>query len=418
MLDLSGWTEKRFARWNWRELLISLLVVALAMFAAGLLLPASATDTVATPVVKGQTEILPLLLDRRDTRGYRTPPMRRPTVDTFNLLLITDSAMLVKGAPAAHRYGDTPQYSAIHGLAEYIKSVDNKKLIIHEYFNTGMRSSDLRRIVLHGIQDPNIDAAIININPLMIFNDWMPVGVGNQRLTILREHGLTGHDVASTFVSMRPSDFLFEAAASIWPFYSARFPLSLEVFSPINQALYSGKPFPRFEATTSRNPWMVGYRMIWLFPEEVLGTARRAAIEFNGYTQMAMLSDLSEHGFGVKNFRANLRTLKAWGKPVLLYVPPLAPKLVTDVTYPQLSHVIDHIEVLASQLAAPNIRVVTETATAAGPDWLYFDGYHPRQGNVIIKFMADLIERELKLPIERGDMAAIFPKAKVAKQVP
>jgi hypothetical protein len=193
LLDIQIWIERNVANWSWRRLVSGLLIVCAAVFSMGLLLPPIASDFASVPVTKGLTQIWPLLLDRRDSRAFRLRPAASANEDTFDLLWISDSAMLVKDAPPEHRYRNMPQYSAIHPLAEYIKTIGGKKLVIHDYFITGMRSGDLRRVILHGISDPEIDAAIININPMMVFNDLMPFGISNQRMALYREPGLTAH---------------------------------------------------------------------------------------------------------------------------------------------------------------------------------------------------------------------------------
>ena len=377
----------------------------------GLLLPPIASDIASVPVTKGLTQIWPLLLDRRDSRAFRVRPATSANEDTFDLLWISDSAMLVKDAPPEHRYRNMPQYSAIHPLAEYIKTIGGKKLVIHDYFITGMRSGDLRRVILHGISDPEIDAAIININPMMVFNDLMPFGISNQRMALYREHGLTGHDLTSALLSSRPGLFMFEAASKIWPLYAARFPLSRGLNRASNWLLPSKKPFPVKSVAKSADPWMVPLFAAWNFPEEVNQTAGRADKKYGGYTQMALISDVSDRGFGVSGYRDNLRSLAKWGKPAILYVPPLAAKYVRDPTYPHLDNVIRQIGIIAGQARAPNVRIVTATARAAAPDWLYFDGYHLRQGDVLVKLTADLLEKGLKLPIVRNDLKSIFGAA-------
>jgi hypothetical protein len=411
VLDFAKSVERHFARWSWGRLAAAAALAMVIVALCGLLLPERVTSIAAIQTQLGQSLSVNRLLDRRDTRGYTVPGTLPPADDTFDLAIISDSGLLVKSAPENQRYKNMPQYSAIAPFGEYVASVNGKRLVIHEYFNTGMRSADQRRLILNAVNDPRIDAAIITINPLMAFNDLMPFGVSDQRLRSLQEPGATWWDWSSLLITMRPSHFALEAASVASPLFAARFRLGGG--SPfVSRRLGIGRVFPFYADVRNEVRWQVPYLAEWLFPAELVAHSKRSAPDMGGYALMTMTSDLSDNGFGVGNLRASLRSLKDWGKPVVIYVPPIAPAFVKSSAFAPIAQVIDRVRLIGLQAAAPNIRMVTRTATMANEDWVYFDGYHPRQGRHAVMLLADLLESELKLKIVRNNIDAIIPPPK------
>jgi hypothetical protein len=408
-MDVAAWTEKNLTKWRWPHLGAA-LVIALVLFEQfnlnwHYMRQAAAEDSGGK--VPG---VVSRMLERYDARGF-VPPKPVAKDDTyFDLMIIADSSMLIIDAPQEFSYKGQKRYTLTPILAQHIASIGGKKLRIHEYYQDGSRTFDVRRALLSGIADPQIDAVAVSVNPFLYFNDFMAFAFTTQRSKFLYMKGLAWSDYLTLAITLRPSDVMMDALSAVSPLYAIRTPLNRALSLAIDSRAPSGLPFPALTAAPSKPQYMISNWVDWFYPAEVSSAVNASKNRF--YAAALQTANLEGDSIGETSLRNNLRALGEWGKPAILYVPPVNPAFLFDPNWPAMQKTIWHFAEVSAQYPSPNIHIVTDTAESAYPPFLYHDEYHMRRGDGFVRQFADMLEKQLGMPIIRNDVSGLFGTAK------
>ena len=407
-MDVHSWAEKNLAKWGWRQVLAGLVLGAFAAWLAGAPLAARSAQRDALADRGGNVPgVVSYMYDRRDSRGFIPAPAGPKEDGVFDLMIVADSSFLIIDPPPQYAHNNQRRFTLTKMIASHIGRIGGKRLRIHEYYQDGTRTADIRRVVLHGISDPNIDAVAIALNPFLYFNDFMSFAGTTQRSKLLYMDGLEASDYGQLLATLRPSDLMMDALSSVSALYERRFPVSQMTLAATRAVLSRGLPFPIREAPPRGPPYMIYDWIRWLFPPEVLAKVLESRKQIF-YAASVQANNLGPDSIGQTTLRANLRTLRRWGKPAILYVPPIDPVYFSDASWPMVRQIIRQFELIGAQFAGRNVKMVTEMATKAYPPVLYHDPYHMKSGEGFVRQFADMLEKQLNMPIERRDVSGMF----------
>ena len=292
-------------------------------------------------------------------------------------------------------------------IARHMPFVDGGPTKLHEYYQPGTRTFDTRRVLIEAVRSPDVDAVVLILNPFLYFNDWMAFAKTDQRSKMLYQHGLDATDYRTLAMTLRPSDLLFDAASAVSQIYQRRSDVSASLARASNRRFPSDLPFPIRESAPQGTPYAVTKWVDWFYPPETNAALARSG-KNDLYATVTYTANLGSDSVGDHTLRANLRTLKAWGKPAILYVPPINPAFLKGPHWPILRHIIRNFDVIAYEVGAKNVRLVTATAGQPPKDVIYHDAYHMRKADGFILMFADIIQKYLKVAIVRAEFDQMF----------
>ena len=404
-MDVAAWTEKHLTKWRWPHLAAA-IVSALVLFEQFnlnwlYLRQAAASDSGGK--VPG---VVSRMLERFDARGFVPPKAAAKDDGVFDLMIIADSSMLIINAPSEYAYKGQKRFTLTPIIAQHIASIGGRKLRIHEYYQDGTRTFDARRALLSGIADPQIDAVAVSVNPFLYFNDFMAFAFTTQRSKLLYMNGLAWSDYMTLAMTLRPSDVMMDALSTVSPLYAKRTPLNRALNQAIKSRAPTGLPFPALAAAPAKPQYMISNWVDWFYSAQVSSAVSASKNKF--YAAALQTANLDGDSIGEISLRNNLRALKQWGKPAILYVPPVNPAFLSDPNWPAMQNTILHFARVSADFPSPNIHIVTETVENAYPPVLYHDDYHMRRGDGFVRQFADMLEKQLGMPIVRKDVSGLF----------
>ncbi len=408
MLDIQPWIERTFGTWTFRDIAIAsaIIVAAIVCFdtARVFFLPeVQAVDT-DRPVA------LKRWLDRDDPRGFLSPAsIGAPGGDDerFDIAWISGSPISIRQAPPEWRLEGKSGYEMTDVLARYLVSLDGRPVGIQEYLLQGVRMGDMRRAVLFAARQPEIDAFVIEANPVWMFNDFLQFTLSRQRASILELPGMTSSDFALMARLLRPHEIGFQMLGSVVPMVRDRYAL----FGGLRPAPLP--PFPsRRPAAPPRDGQMIGTWLNWIFPGIGKLPIPEAAASLRGYRNLMLMGNLNADGLGMRLFAANLRTLAATGKPVIVFMPPLNPKLKLDPVS------VDYVRKMTIALdrqfraaGAWNITFDSTTVWSEPRPGEYLDILHLRHGQGVIDLVVRLLEERIGGSFEKRPASDIYGPA-------
>ena len=187
-LDFRKSTEQLFAGWSWRMLALG------AILLAGIILIADANFDedrgIQLAGVQKNPEPRPdrVILrwrDRTDPRGFTTPAETNLSARQFGLAWISGSSISVRAKKRRHYFKGRPAYELTDVFAAETRRINGRKFWVHEYMIQGARTGDIRRAALHAANDPLVNAIVVSLNPVWLYNDWAVYTDSNQRASIV-----------------------------------------------------------------------------------------------------------------------------------------------------------------------------------------------------------------------------------------
>jgi hypothetical protein len=408
-MDVAAWTEKHLTKWRWPNLAAAVLIALVLFEQFNLNWPYM--RHVALSDSGGKVPgVVSRMLERFDARGFI--PARTAAKDDgfFDLMIIADSSILIIDAPPEFAYKGQRRYTLTPIIAQHIASIGGKKLRIHEYYQDGTRTFDIRRALLSGIADPQIDAVAVSVNPFLYFNDLMAFAFTTQRSKLLYMKGLAWSDYLTLCITLRPSDVMMDALSAVSPLFAKRTPLNKALNQAVSARAPSGLPFPALAAPPARPQYMITNWIDWFYPAEVSAAVRDSANPF--YAAALLSANLDGGSIGEAVLRNNLQALGEWGKPAIFYVPPVNPSFLSDPNWPAMQNTIRHFTDVSARYPSANIHIVTGMVENAYPPVLYHDEYHMRRGDGFVRQFADMLEDQLGMPIVRNDPSGLFGTTK------
>jgi hypothetical protein len=411
-MDLANFAERNFATWGWARLFgASALALAIFLLVSNLVTRpfAHAAERQAASDGEVRHGVLRRWRDLENPREFtelNAPGGARP----YGIAWIYGSEAAIRSAPPAWRLHGRSDYELTEVLAEYAPEVNGRPVVVHEFRESGLRSGDQRRAVLYAASAPEIDAIILPLAPMWLFNDYVLFNPTNRRADLLRYRGLSAVDAAVALALLHPADIAGEILQAYLPFHRYRF--------DINQSAYRSTALP-FLATKPRLNLTGSLAQIWLnllFPHELVADTP-ASLRGSEFLRAAMLmGPLSRESMGARLFKANLRTLAASGKPAVLYLQPLDPGIRDD---PQVLRRLQDFIALVGQIAAevdaPNVLIATQTVYGTKPPFEHIELYHLKDGQGVVETLVDLLEKASGSTFGRADATRIYADAESAK---
>ncbi|MCA8897017.1 MAG: hypothetical protein KDA48_17290, partial [Amphiplicatus sp.] len=333
--------------------------------------------------------------DRADPRSFTTPEDTGLSPEDFGLAWISGSSISIRANKPEYFFHGVSAYELTDVFAAQTKSIDGRPLYVHEYLIQGVRTGDVRRAALHASKDPLVDAIAISLNPVWLFNDTAVLTESNQRASIVAMNGARLEDWVLAPGYARPSAL---TAALLTPhsrLLQARFAISEQLALMHSKEL----PFPflkKGEAKKLTYPDIKDY-----FPDRDFN-APPDMKWIAGYRATLLKQSLREGAPNSQFFKLMLRSLAESKKPVLLYVPPLPPEAEHDAA---LVEFMDDWQAFTRKMVAnyggDNIHLYTASLFKVDGERVHKDIVHLYYGQGVADTVADLIQSELGLKLER-----------------
>lgn len=401
MLDAQKWIEDAFGRWGWRQLAIAASILALAVVAveAARMIFRVGDRAEAFLPAPGKPVVLRRWLNRDDPRGFVHIPRRglASAGQAFDLAWISGSAISIRSAPLEWQLAGKAAYNMTDVLARYVKRVGDQPIRVHEYLIQGARTGDIRRAVLNATRQREIDAYILEFNPIWYFNEYLEYTLSRQRAEILREPGATAFDWSMAVRILRPSEIGFEALGVALP--SVRDRSSLLGGKMFHDRL--AFPFVKSGEGAARDGAMVGTWQAMFFPMRP-STARNI-------TSVMWMSNLADDTIASQLLEANVRSLAATGKPVVLFVPPINPTVKSDAAaVAQVNAIVGQLQRVVAKVGAANVTLHTQSIWDAPQPFEHRDIYHLKHGQGVIDLVVNLLGKATGKAIEKNDTKAVY----------
>lgn len=408
--DFPKSAEKLFAKWSWTMLGAAAATTALAIASANLFVKETRAMQLSGVQKNPQPRPERVILrwrDRQDPRSFTTPGETNLKKDQFGLAWISGSSISVRAKKPQHQFQGRTSYEFTDVLAAQTRSINGKKFWIHEYMIQGARTGDIRRAAAHAANDPLVDAIILSLNPVWLYNDWAVYTDSNQRAAIVGMKGATLSDWIFALKYSRPSSIagVVLADASIIIRDRQAFARTL----PTSREL----PFPLSEAPA---PSKAHYPPVPGFYEGRDFTAPAVMKAHEKYRATLMRQTLSENGQNARFFCLALNSLRDSGKPVLLYAAPLPQGASDDAELAAyMGEWVSLTERLVTKCGGPNIRLHAETWRGVPGKRVHRDIVHLRYGQPVIDAVNDMLVDDLGLKIEKRANVALYGKRAVPK---
>lgn len=421
MLDAQKWIETTFGGWSWRMLGIAALSAALIILTVNVVY--SFTGCASSQYVElpkpGTRVPLKRWLNRNDPRAFvKIDPQSLRTADqAYDIAWISGSAIAIRKAPPEWRVLGQTHYEMTTVLARMIHRIGGRPARIHEYMLQGARSADMRRAILNASNADEIDAIIVEFNPIWFFNEWLQYTVSRQQAEVVTEPLATWFDWGLTGRAVRPSAF---GLALI----SGQFPVVRDRQVLLGQSLFHSKiafPYKKLAKGAAKDGILLSTWQRILAPE-TLDPKLAAPKDIGpliGHRNVLFLTNLDKNGLPARILRENIRTLADSGKPVVLFTPPVNPLMKKDpLAVARMNKILALLEEIVAEVHAPNILLHTRSLWDAPIPFQHSDSYHLHHGQGVVGLVADLLELATKQHIEPATLHWIYgpPNAKPAKK--
>lgn len=410
MLDFQTWIERNLGKWTYRETLVSLLLITLIITGFE-----TTRVVMAAPVRLDSGATLPVAfkrwLSRDDSRSFAsTAALSIPGGEDgrFDVAWISGSPISIRKAPTEWRLDGKSGYEMTDVLARYLLSMDGKPVRIQEFLLQGVRTGDMRRAVLFAAYQPEIDAYIVEANSVWMLNDFLQFTLSRQRASMLHQDGKTWLDYSVAARILRAHEIGFELL-SVVPLIRDRYDFFGNL--PISKA----SPFPfRKAEPVVRDGEMIATWQRLFFPG-VLALPASPTASLTSYRNIMLMNNLDPDGLGMEVFTANVRTLAETGKPVLIFMPPVNPKLKDDpaaVAYVQ--SMTEALDEAFAKSGTPNVSFHSETIWAEPQPFEFLDILHLSHGQGVIDLVVAMLEERIGKPFAKRSIGDVYGKAVTA----
>lgn len=410
-IDFSKIAEKYFARWSWAMLGAAAATTVLAIASANFFVKETRAMQLSGVQKNPQPRPERVVLrwrDRQDPRSFTTPSEVNLTVDHFGLAWISGSSISVRAKKQRHQFQGRTSYEFTDVFAAQTRRINDSKFWVHEYMIQGARTGDIRRAAAHAAQDTLVDAIILSLNPVWLYNDWAVYTDSNQRAAIVGLKGGTPSDWLYALKYSRPSSIAGAILADMSIIVRDRHALARRL--PVSREL----PYP---LKTASLPPKTHYPPVHSFYEGRDFTAPAVMEAHEKYRATLMRQTLRENGQNAQFFCLALNSFRDSGKPVLLYTAPLPQGAVDDV---ELASFMGEWEKLTKRLVercgGPNIRLRAETWRGVPGERVHRDIVHLRYGQSVVDAVSAMLVDELGLKVEKKSGVVLYGKQSTAKK--
>lgn len=395
-LDLSKTAEEQFSGWSWKGLVCALL--AAFVLIAGADASLKETRRVQLAGVQKQYGAKPERVvlrwrDRVDPRGFTTPEETNIADDAFGLAWISGSSISVRADRPEFEFRGQKAYELTDVFAAQTRRINDRKFWIHEYLVQGVRTGDMRRAALHAANDPLVDAIVVSLNPVWLFNNWAIYTESNQRASIVAMKGAEPGDWVDAFRYARPSSIVGALLSGESKIVRWRYPLSRDL--PSSKSL----PFPLISTPDAQG---VHYPRVPSFYAGQDFTAPKSMKRHEKYRATLLRQTLSRDSASARFFAREVRSLTRSGKPILLYVPPIPPGAKAD---PEVVAFMDEWSALAEEIVrdngGPNVHLHTASWRKVAGKRVHKDIVHLHFGQGVVDEVTRLLRTELNLKIDK-----------------
>lgn len=405
-VDFSKFADANFSHWSWRRLGGAFVLCLFSIILIDQLAPRQAWKSrVGVQRQEGTVseQVILRWRDRRDPRGFTTPEEIGFSSDRFGLAWLSGSTISIRSDGPEHNFRGRFSYELTDVFAAQYEAINGKDLWVHEYMIQGARTGDMRRAVLHAAHDPAIDAIVIALNPVWLFNDWAIYTKSNQRASIVSMKGAYLSDWLAALKYNRPSSLLGALTSRYFRFVRDRYPNSRRL------PRIFGVGFPLTKKTEPPDMQYVNARE--LFPNYVF-QAPSSMKKYQKHRSQMLRQTVETNGESAKFFARMLRTLKSSNKPVLLYVAPLPEGIQGDPEGLEfLKHWIEKVKNFASIYGGPNIVLHTDSIYGVQGEIVHRDIAHLHYGQGVVDEVAGLLESDLGLTLERREASDLYGNA-------
>ena len=428
MLDFQAWIERNFGKWTWRELGIALGIVVASIVTFDIARTIKGTvwpmaGGLAQPSADGAA-VSKRWRNRDDARGFQPLPATLTTSgdSSFDIAWISGSPISIRKAPPQWRVGKSTGYEMTDVMSRYLVALNGRPVRVQEYLLQGVRAGDMRRAVLFASAQPEIDVYVVEVNAVWAFNDFLQFTLSRQRASLLRLPGATWHDVSVAARILRPHEIGFEALGVASPLVRDRY----DFFGDIALPKASAFPFRKAAAKVNDGAMMQNW-MNWFYADVINGPKPPRGPELLRYRNLMLMSDLTPSGFGMQGLIANVKTLAATGKPVVMFMPPINPKLKYDpVSTEFVARMTATLKAVVAAYGGSNVTIDTDGIWSEPDVRKFLDIMHLNQGQSVVDRVAGLIEQRTGKTFTRRPLTEIYdaapampePIAPVAKTPP
>lgn len=411
MLDFQLWIERNFGKWTWRELGIALGIVAVLLVAFDIARAVTGRPWLVAGKIAAPTDtgVLKRWRNRDDARGFKPLPaaITRGGDTSFDIAWISGSPISIRKAPPQWHIAKSNGYEMTDVMARQLVSHGGQPVRVQEYLLQGVRAGDMRRAVLFAAAQSEIDVYVVEVNAVWALNDFLQFTLSRQRASLLRLPGATWHDASVAARILRPHELGFEALAAVSPLVRDRF----DFFGDVQLSKAPAFPFRKAAAKVNDGAMMQNW-MNWFYEDVVNGPKPPRGPELLRYRNLMLMSDLSPSGFGMQNFVANVKTLAAIGKPVILFMPAINPKLKYDpVSTEFVARMTAALKAVVAEHGGGTVTIDTDGVWSEPDVRKFLDIMHLNQGQSVVDRVARLIEQRTGKSFTRRPLAEVYDAA-------
>ncbi len=407
MLDFQTWIERTFGKWTYRQIVVS---IALVMLVIAVIEVVRIVTAAPVSLLPERPVAIKRWLSRDDSRSFVSLPAPRDARahdGYFDVAWISGSPISIRNAPPEWRLDGKSNYEMTDVMAGYLQTMVGKPVRIHEFLLQGVRTGDMRRAVLFAAHQPEIDAYVVEVNSVWMLNEFLQFTLSRQRASILRMPGLTWFDYGVAARVLRAHEVGLELLGAAVPVVRDRF----DFFGSLPIIKASPFPFRKPEAI-AKDGGMIGAWQQWLFPEVLaLPTPPESASMVN-YRNIMLMSDLQRDSIGMQFFLANAKTLAETGKPAIMFMPPLNPKIKADpVAMAFVEKMTTALNDAFGQLDAANVSFHSETILARPEPLAFLDILHLSHGQGVVDLVVQLLEGRIGEPFVKRPVKEVYHPA-------
>lgn len=402
-LDLPKTAEEQFGGWSWKALTAAIFT-ALVLIA---IVDLSLKESRRIQLIGIQTQHGPkperVVLrwrERADPRAFTTPEETGIIGDEFGLAWISGSSISIRADRPEFEFRGERAYELTDVFAAQTRRIDGRKFRVHEYYFDGVRTGDMRRAALHAANDPLVDAIVVSLNPVWLFNNWAVYTESNQRASIVAMKGAEIGDWIDAFRYTRPSAIVGARIARHSKIVRWRYPLSMDL--PTSRSL----PFPLVSQPDSPG---VHYPRIPSFYAGQDFSAPMSMKRHEKYRANLLRQSLTRNSDSARFFIREIKSLAKSGKPTLLYVPPIPPGAKAD---PEVVAFMENWSALAEGIVRDyggrNVHLHTNSWRKVAGKRVHKDLVHLHFGQGVVDEVTRLLRTELGLKIEKKKKAYLY----------
>ncbi len=402
-LDFPKSAEKFFSRWSWTMLGAAAVTVVVTIASANLFMPESRwmqlSGVQKNPPPRPERVVL-RWRDRQDPRSFTTPTEVNLKDNPFGLAWISGSSISVRAKKKRHQFQGRTSYEFTDVFAAETRRINGRKFWVHEYMIQGARTGDIRRAAAHAANDPLVDAIIVSLNPVWLYNDWAVYSESNQRAAIVAMNGSRVVDWLYALKYSRPSSIVGALLADVSIVVRTRQALGRKLPTA------SGLPFPLLAAPEES---ATHYPPIASFFGGRDFAAPPVMKAHEKYRATLLRQTLRESGQNARFFCLALNSLRDSGKPVLLYAAPLPQGASEDAELTGFMGGWSALtEMLVGKCGGPNIRLHAETWRGVPGERVHRDIVHLRYGQPVIDAVSAMLTGDLGLTIEKRKDVVLY----------